>query len=455
MPFFERLRAGIQKIGSNPQLIYTILIAVIIVGAFIFMASRFIGIAGDAQDRLVNVRIGSLQDAFVSFAADRMDDPAYLNARIDDVIRSNETIQQFRIVQKRLVFTDATTTAYIIIASNDRSEIGKASRDTDVLYSLVSGDPSHSFTTETKRGSERYFNTARAIVDAQQNVVGVALTTQTLSQADRAIEKNITDSIYLLIAVIVLILFLFLRHSRIVDYMDLYRRLKEVDQFKDDFISMASHELRAPLTIIRGYAEFLNNSKGLPTEATTYAQKIEFAAKGLDALVSDMLEVSRIEQGRMEFKMELCDVRDIVAAAVSSFELLAHEKGLQLSLDQSKAAADQIMIDAARLRQVMVNLIGNALKYTKAGGVTISQYSEDGRALIRISDTGMGISAENREKLFQKFFRIHSHETESIIGTGLGLWITAQLVKEMRGTISIESIVGVGSHFIVSFPVAH
>ncbi len=454
MPFFDRIGAGVQKIKSNPQLIYTVLIAVCIVAAFVFMANRFIGIAVDAQDRLVNVRIGSLQDAFVSFAADALDTPEYLNARIADVVRTNETIRSFRVIEKQLVIRDATTTEYIIIASNDVREIGESISNAELIYALVSGNVDHSVTTQSITGGERTFTTARAIVNAERNVVAVALTTQTLSQADRAIEQNITDSVYILIGIIAMIMFLFLRHSRIIDYMDLYRRLKEVDQLKDDFISMASHELRSPMTIIRGYADVLLNSPDLNAESKAYVKKIEDGAIGLDAFIADMLDVSRIEQGRMQFTLQRVVVRDLLSSVVHSFDVVAKEKGLALSFNAATADAVAIMADPDRLRQVLVNLIGNAIKYTPHGEVEVSQSVTDGKVLIRVRDTGLGISAEHREKLFQKFYRVHTSETEAITGTGLGLWITAQMVREMRGTITVESIVGVGSHFIVSFPIA-
>ena len=110
------------------------------------------------------------------------------------------------------------------------------------------------------------------------------------------------------------------------------------------------------------------------------------------------------------------------------------------------------MADKEKLRQVMNNLIDNALKYTKQGSVKVSQFARNGRLDILVEDTGIGIGAEEREHLFEKFYRIRTADTADIRGTGLGLWITARLVKEMKGTISLESIKGVGSHFTVSFP---
>src|SRR3989344_3295104 len=125
-PVFLNLKKGIEKIIQNPQLVYTILIALLIIGSFVFMAERFIGIAETAEERLINVRIGSLQDAFVSFAGEKMNDPAYLQEKIQQIISTNETIKSFTILVPRLVSNplQGTTTAYIIIASNIPSEVG-------------------------------------------------------------------------------------------------------------------------------------------------------------------------------------------------------------------------------------------------------------------------------------------------------------------------------------------
>jgi signal transduction histidine kinase len=453
---YSHLNKGVQKIKNNPQLIYTVFVAVVIIGAFVFMANRFIGIANNAEERLVNVRIGSLQDAFVSFAGDRINETDYLNSKIKEIVSQNETIRSFKVIEKKTIIDNASTTipnALVVVASNFQAEVGKIDTSSNFLYSLASGNPDSSITVETNENGERSFKTARAINDLSGNILGVVMTTQTLSAADKAIQDNILNSIYLLVAIIILIMFLFLRHSKIIDYMDLYKRLKEVDQLKDDFLSMASHELRTPLSIIRGYAEFIREAPELSTATKDFAEKIDISVKGLDSLVADILDVSRIEQGRMSFKLEKIKPDQILSDVVSSLEIPAKEKGLSITFDKNAVKDDQyINVDKERLKQILVNVVGNAVKYTLKGSIKISQYEENNRLYIRISDTGVGISAEERERLFEKFYRIRTKETEEIRGTGLGLWITQKIIKEMRGSISVESIKGVGSHFIISFP---
>lgn len=457
--FFSNLEKGIKKVVNNPQLIYTVIVAVLITGSFVFMAERFIGIANDAQERLINVRIGSLQDAFVSFAPDKINDPEYLNNKIKDIINSNETIKSFKIIVKK-TFVDPNLgtipNSYVVIASNNLDEINKIDNQDAFLYTLASSDPANSLTAPITLDGERLFKTARAIVDQNHNILGVVMTTQTLSQADIAIQSSITNSRILLFTVIILILFLFFRHSRIIDYVDLYKKLKEVDQLKDDFISMASHELRTPLTIMRGYAEFANSAPELTPQTKDYISKIDAGAKELDSLVADILDVSRIEQGRMSFKMEKINPLDIIDKVVTSFALSAKEKGLGISFDKNKVEDNQyINIDIDRLKQILVNLVGNAVKYTVKGEIIVRQYKEKERLYIRVSDTGIGMTEEEKVRLFEKFYRIRIQETEKIRGTGLGLWITAKIIKEMGGIISVESIKGVGSHFIVSFPIVN
>lgn len=453
---YSNFKKGIKKVINNPQLIYTIVVAVLITGAFIFMAGKFISIARDAQDRLINVRIGSLQDAFVSFAQDRFNDGEYLNQKIEDVVNTNETIKSFQIIQKETTIDTNTSKAiisYKIIASNNKNEINKTDNQVSFLFTIASSDPFHSVTIEQSLNGERLFKTIRAISDSAGNILGAVITTQTLSLADIAIQNSIRNTEILLLFVIILVMFLFLRHSKIIDYIDLYKKLKEVDQLKDDFISMASHELRTPLSVIRGYAEFAREAPELTKETKDYILKIDISTKELDSLIADILDVSRIEQGKMSFEFAKINPSEIIDQVVLSLSLSAKEKSLDLSFDKSKIeGTEQINVDVNRLKQILVNLIGNAVKYTNKGEIKVSQHKENNRLYIRVSDTGMGMSEEERKRLFEKFYRIRTKETENIRGTGLGLWITAQMIKQMSGNISVESIKGVGSHFIVSFP---
>ena len=449
-------KAGVKKVSSSTHLIYTTIVAILIAGSFVFMAEKFVGIANDAQERLINVRTGSLQDAFVSFAGDKIEDPVYLNKKINEIISNNETIKNFKVIVREINIYNTSNThldSYRVIASSNKDEIGTLEKEADFIFTLASGDPSHSVTVALNDGNERFFETSRAITDDKGNILGIVVTTQNLSLADLAIKESIRNSRILLFVVLVLIMLLFFRLSKIIDYMDLYKKLKEVDQLKDDFISMASHELRTPLSIIGGYANYMSEAPELSNETKDYVSKINISTKELDSLVTDMLDVSKIQQGRMSFEFVKINPNQIIEEIVDSFVLPAKEKNLHITFDKSGVKDGKyVKVDVSRLKQVLVNIVGNAVKYTKKGEVIIRTYEEKNKFYIRCSDTGIGMSAEERERLFEKFYRIKNEETKDLRGTGLGLWITVQIVKQMNGNLSVESIKGVGSHFIISFP---
>ena len=153
----------------------------------------------------------------------------------------------------------------------------------------------------------------------------------------------------------------------------------------------------------------------------------------------------------MEFKV--FDPNSVIAQAIEEIRPAADKKGLAFNLELLDTPV-AINADENRLKQVLINLAGNAVKYTEKGSVTVSLQAKKSELLITVADTGMGISSEEQANLFQRFYRIKNEKTKDIIGTGLGLWLTLEIVKRMKGKITVESIEGVGSHFTVHFPLA-
>jgi signal transduction histidine kinase len=438
----EGFKKGVKRVKENPQLLYSIFTAIFIFFAFVFIAYQFIGVAKDAQERLINVRIGSIQDTFAQFVVPEIDDQAYVTEKMNNIQSGNQTIEDFKIVKM-------TSDGYRIFASLDQTEVGNLDTQNTFLYRLASADPAHSFTQEYTLDT-RFYQTVRALVDPSGSVVGIIYTTQSLSEADKSINDNIKNSVIIFSFVVLLVMVLFFRHAKIIDYTVLYKRLKGVDEMKDDFISMTSHELKTPLTLIRGYAEYAGDSKDT-NEVKGFVGKIIGASDRLSTLIEDILNVSRLEQGRMKFEIVSLDPNQVVKNIVDSFSNAVKEKGISLVSEYSVAV--NIRADKDRLEQIAINLIGNAIKYTPEGGVRVRTYIENGKYFLRVSDSGIGISSDELKNLFTKFYRIRSEQTKNIEGTGLGLWITENIIHKMDGTINVESIEGVGSHFIVSFPV--
>jgi PAS domain S-box-containing protein len=232
-------------------------------------------------------------------------------------------------------------------------------------------------------------------------------------------------------------------------------RLRELDRLKDDFVASVSHELRTPLTSICGYLELLREGEAgaLTAEQDEIVEIVDRNSDRLLRLVADLLDVAQLESGRLSLEREPLDLRALVTDSLERACAVAksRELNLQLQID----AAPRILADRSRLAKVLDNLLSNALKFTPAGGQVRVRVGElDGRAVFEVEDTGVGIPAADQPHLFERFYRTKGAGTLAVPGTGLGLWITRQIVHAHGGTIDLVSEDGAGTTFTVTLPAA-
>ncbi|MDP3057437.1 MAG: HAMP domain-containing sensor histidine kinase [bacterium] len=265
--------------------------------------------------------------------------------------------------------------------------------------------------------------------------------------------KDIRDASFYLLFITIIAVIIFLAFTvRIWDYAILYRKIKEVDQMKDEFISIASHELRTPLTVTKGYLSMILEGTFGKIENPEIEKALNTAAKSnnrLEGLVEDLLNVSRIEQGRFPVAMAPVELEPIIRDIVSQLKVNADEKKLILEYSQPDKKLPLVSADSERLRQVLINLIGNSVKYTEKGSVKVTTMVKNNLVEIKVVDTGIGMSGEEQKHLFEKFYRVQNEKTGKIVGTGLGLWITKQIIELMKGSITLESMEGVGTQVTV------
>lgn len=230
------------------------------------------------------------------------------------------------------------------------------------------------------------------------------------------------------------------------------------NQAKSDFLAMMSHELRTPLNAILGMAEIMQ-SKNIPPELADYVTVISQASISLLSLVNDILDFAKLEVGRLSFSSEPVDLRVLISQVIHSFLHQAKEKKIQLDLDFADEIPYLVVSDAKRIRQILTNLIGNAVKFTENGLVLISVNcleASSQKATLRISvkDTGIGIQSDKLDFIFEKFSQLDSTYHRKYQGAGLGLAISKELVEHMGGNIQVVSEVGKGSEFsfTLTFP---
>jgi len=223
---------------------------------------------------------------------------------------------------------------------------------------------------------------------------------------------------------------------------------------KSVFLSSMRHELRTPMNAILGFSGLMRKDPLLSPEQRENLDIINRSGDHLLTLINDVLEMARIESGRVQLESAPFDLGALVRDVTDMMRLRAEEKGLQLLADQSSKFPRYIKGDEARLRQVLINLVGNAVKFTPHGGITLrfgmKPLAVPKRLLIEVEDSGIGIGPEDRQKIFEPFVQLG--ETTAQQGTGLGLTITRQFVQLMGGTISVESAPGKGSIFRVDMP---
>jgi signal transduction histidine kinase len=232
--------------------------------------------------------------------------------------------------------------------------------------------------------------------------------------------------------------------------------LKRLEELKKEFVFIAAHDLRTPVTAIKGYLSLvLDGSYGQIQDSVKEAlEKIKHSNQRLIQLVDDLLQIARAEAGRIPIRVASMSVIQPINEVLEELKPLANEKNIQM-IYQPSPDLSNVMADPERLKELMVNLIGNAIKYTLgAGTISITHDIKNGGLVTNVKDTGMGISPENQKKLFEKYFRVENDNMRNIQGTGLGLFIVKQLVEKMNGTIWVESEEGRGSTFSILLPLA-
>lgn len=243
-------------------------------------------------------------------------------------------------------------------------------------------------------------------------------------------------------------------------------KLHQLDKAKSEFISIASHQLRTPLTAIKGFVSLLlEGTYGqVPETQKAALEKVYISNERLVQLVEDLLNISRIESGRMEFDFQEGQIEDLITEAVNTLDLSAKNKGLYLEWKKPEKKSAKIKIDITKVKEVISNMIDNAIKYTQKGGITVrvengaffdhNTMERKNTVRVIVSDTGIGMEKEDIENIFDKFVRgkeISHYHTD---GTGLGMFIAKKVTEAHQGKIWAESAgKGKGSRFILELPV--
>ncbi len=435
------LERGLLEMRSNSRLMFVAVLLFVFPLLFVWITQSFFEVSYSNIETTEKKRVSILHDVLATMLIYQNSDVS-INQLITTVVNENDDITKIRIVEK-------DSNGFKILYANDPSFVGKYEVADDSYRSLPMSSQNQSIVVSTINQGVRTWQTFRSLELSDKRELFI-FSEHSFAVVDSVMFARRQQSYLGLTAIFIFLIALAVWLKRQVNWEKSHSNLAKQMQERDLFSNMIAHEFRTPLTAIKGYSSFLLESKNLSTEENRFAYNIRTSAERLVILVNDFLEVSRLQSGKLKIENVEIDVGNIVKVAVQDLTNMAKEKGLSLNYKESSLPV-LLKTDAARLTQVLVNLISNAIKYTERGSVEVKVTDTRAGVTIIIEDTGMGISADDQQKLFTPFTRVGDVDNTTITGTGLGMWITKQLVALLRGTVGIESIKGVGTHVVLNF----
>jgi len=448
-------KEGFLFIRKNPEILFSLFL-IFIIPLVLYYNSFFV--LKSFQKNIIDYELQTralLAESILSILVKNyISNPEILQKTLEDFFKGNPDISKE--ISQLQIISYQEDGKFKILASTNPQEVGQEIKNKEKIDRLgIAWGKNENVTQLVKKGEERFWDTINLFYDKEGKKTGLISLSLSLKKWDDLIFKTVSKSYLILFISIFVVLLLVIEHTRLFQYPILFKKLQEIDRMKDEFIRMAIHELQSPVSNIRGYIESLKEDlfPTLNKEQKESFSRVSISAKSLSDLISDMLEVSRIEQGRLDFTPQKISPPKLISEIIKEFEIKTEAKGLKL-IFEGKEEPYFIKINPVRFKQIMVNLLENAIKYTKMGEVEIqTSFSlTKKKYFISVRDTGVGISAENQAHLFEKFYRVKTRETAGIPGTGLGLWITREICQKMGGDILLESLEGVGSKFIIFFP---
>tara|TARA_B100002051_G_C16745815_1_gene647530 strand:- start:1321 stop:2655 length:1335 start_codon:yes stop_codon:yes gene_type:complete len=433
------LEAGAKRLKMNNKLLLVAILVFLLPLVFVLVTQSFFDTAQDNIRTSNERRLATVHDVLAQLL--KQGTPLeQVSAMSHSLVAVNPDLQVVRVLT-------LSGTSSRVQAAADNSLIGEEQKIPLLISQVGFTQQNNFFRTEFVADKQRIWQAATEVQTPAETYY--IFTEQNFSQLDRVMIQRQMESYTGLTVVFLFLIALAYWLNKQVDWSKKFEETKQQLNQRDMFSNMITHEFRAPLTAIKGYAGFLTESENVNGEDKRFAINIKQSAERLVLLVNDFLEVARLQSGQMTITKQRFKLDALCAEVVNTLTQDASNKGLKLSYISNNSLS--ISSDKQRLTQVLTNIVSNAIKYTNSGSVTIEAMEKRGRIHIYVKDTGTGISAEDQRKLFLPFTRVGNVDDTDTIGSGLGMWITKHLVALLKGTIGVESIEGVGTHVVLSF----
>ncbi|MGA2667197.1 MAG: HAMP domain-containing sensor histidine kinase [Patescibacteria group bacterium] len=443
------MSGAIVYIKENFKFIYSLLLIIIIPAVIIASGLLDIKNTQKQMDNELENKATMAEEVFVSSISDNVLNNDFIQGRINQTIAASPDIKEITVLKPQ-------SNGFMTAATSNTQSFSLTFTSQDYTKAWVSQENVATLTQDTSTNPpSRAWVIISPVKDGSLQEQALAVMKVSLQNSDVQTKKNVAFALITLVVTIFFVLLLLINHFRFYKYAVSFKSLSDIDKMKDDFISIASHEMKTPMAAIKGYLSMIAEGVAgkIDQRAKDHLDKVNANVRRLDILVNELLDVSRLEQQRVQFDMQPVDVTDVTRHIFSELEARADEKKIYLKTQELPTPHPLIFADSERLAQALDNIIGNAIKYTEKGGVEITYQIANGKLYTQIKDTGIGISETDQKRLFEKFYRIQNRKTIDISGTGLGLWISREMIKRMNGNIAVSSKEGLGSVFTVSFSI--
>lgn len=446
-------------IRDNPVILLSLILVVFLPLSLYFYVAVTLGSFEKAVLNEIEFHANTASDMLVilvgdNFPKDSFENRENLQKAIDGIVANGTELKNIRVIIKE-------GKDYKAVAAQNHNVVGvpidssvELNGESLISYCWIYGK--EDVGSEIEIGGKKYRRVIKVFFDQDTGAVyALAAADIPISQSMNALALVVYRGYAIMAGIILMSLLLVFQHTRLFSYVGISKDLQKKNIAKDNFIRMATHELRAPVTVLNAYMESLKDDLGgaLDADHQKYVDRMAISVKNLSDLMADILEVSHLEQGRTDFDPEVFAPDAVIQEIVDGLMFKAEEKKLKVTFEKGDFS-HKINANLVCFKRIINNLVENSIKYTPAGKVAVSIAAQTAkkRCVIIIQDTGFGISAEGQAHLFEQFYRVKTHENSGIPGTGLGLWMSRQMAQKMGGDIMLESIERMGSKFFVFFP---
>jgi signal transduction histidine kinase len=436
------IQRGFTVFRSNSKILLVGILVFVFPVLFFGVSQSFFTTSYDNINSIEKKRIATLHDTLAVLLEQTIGDEI-MQTLISDTVIENSDITKLRVVQE-------TEGGLLIKYAAEEAIVGTYEK-LDSPYLNLNGSAKRAPVIHplSDRNGDRVWQVFRIVENEKLGTLYI-FSEHSYSIIDSIMASRRQHSYLGLTAIFIFLIALAYWVNSQTNWAKKHKIIESEIEERDNFTNMIAHEFRTPLTAIKGYASFLEESKTISKEEVRYVANIRVSTERLVLLVNDFLEVARIQSGKLNVEVSDVNVTETVKRVIEDLQPIALKKDIQLKFeDHYKQVV--LKTDEKRLVQVLTNIVTNAIKYTKEGSVTIDCVQNIDHVVFRIKDTGMGISSQDQKKLFVPFTRVGNADDSSVVGPGLGMWITQHLVYILGVTIGIESIKDLGTHVVISF----